>query len=78
MISLLTLPSSFFARLINRHNGFCRKSGLWSLSVIKSSVLAIHSMRSSRLMSSAMFFASKFIDVLNLGGAFLYVFVTLS
>ena len=76
MISLLTLPSLFFAGLINQHDGFCQKSGLWSLSVIKAGILAIHSMWSSRLMSSAMFFASKFIDVSNLGGAFLYVFVT--
>ena len=75
MISLLTLPSSFFTGLINWHNEFCQKSGLWSLSVIKAGVLAIHSMWSSRLMSSAMFFASKFIDVSNSGVAFLYVFV---
>ena len=78
MISLLTLPSSFFAGLIDWHNGFCRKSGLWSLSVIKGGVLAVHSMQSSRLMSSAMFFASKFIDVFNLSGVFSYVFATLS
>ena len=78
LISLLTLPSSFFAGLINRHDGLCQKSGLWSLIVIKAGVLAIHSKRSSRLMSSAMFFASKFIDVYNLGGTFFYGFVTLS
>ena len=68
MISLLTLPSSFFAD--NRHDGFCRMSDLWSLSVIKAGVLALHSMRLSRLTSSAFFFASKFIDVSNLGDAF--------
>ena len=67
MTSLLTLPSSFFTRLINRHNEFCWKSSLWSLRVIKAGVLAIHSMRSSRLMSSAIFFASNFIDVSSLG-----------
>ena len=67
MISLLTLPSSFFA--YNRHDGFCRISDLWSLSVIKAGVLAIHSMRLSR---ARLFFfsASKFIDVSNLGDAF--------
>ena len=78
MISLLTLPSSFFTRLIDQHDRFYRKSGLWFLSVLKAVGLAIHSTRSSRLMRSAMFFASKFIDVSNLGGDFLYVFVTLS
>ena len=78
MINLLTLTSSFFAGLTNRPDGFCRKPGLWSLSVIKAGALPIHSMQSSRLMSSAMFFDSKFFDVSNLSGAFLYVFVTLS
>ena len=42
MISLLALPSSFFTGLINRHDEFCRKSGLWSLSVIKAGALAIY------------------------------------
>ena len=70
MISFLTSPSLFIAGLINWHDGFCRKSGLLSFSLIKAGVLAIHSMQSSRLMSSAMFFGSKFIDVSNLGGAF--------
>ena len=68
MISLLILPSSFFAGLINRHDKFCRKSGLWSISVIIG-VLPIHSMRSSSLISSAMFFALKFSDIYNLGDA---------
>ena len=77
MISLVTLPSSFFAGLINRQDGFCRKFGLWSLSVIKAGVLAIHSMWSSRLMRSTIFFASKFIHDSNLRGAFLNVFVRL-
>ena len=67
MISLLILPSSFFAGLINRHDKFCRKSGLWSISVIIAGVLPIHSMRSSSLISSAMFFALKFSDIYNLG-----------
>ena len=78
MISLLTLPNLLFAGLINQHNGLCQKSGLLFLSVIKAGVLAIHSIRLTKLMSWAMFFASEFIDVSNLGGAFLYVFVTLS
>ena len=76
MISLLTLPSSFFAGLINRQDGFCQKPGLWSLSAIKARVLAIHSMRSSRLMSSVIFFTSKSVDVSSLGSTFLYIFVT--
>ena len=63
MITLLTLPSSFFAGLINRYDGFYRTFGLRSLNVIKTSVLAIHSMWSSSLMGSTIFFASKFIDV---------------
>ena len=70
MISLVTLPSSFLAGLINRHGGFFRKSGLWSLSLTKTGVLTIQSMHSSRLMSSALVFASKFIDVSNLGWCF--------
>ena len=63
MISLPTLISSFFAGLIKRHDGFCRKSSLWSLSVTKAGVLAIHSMRASRKIGLAILFASKFIDV---------------
>ena len=65
-ISLITFPSSFFVRLINHQDGFCPKYGLWYLIVIKAAVHAIHSMRSSRLMSLTMVFASKFIYVSNL------------
>ena len=41
---------------------------------LKAGVLAIHSMQSSRFMSSPMFIASKFIDVSNLGLDFFVCF----
>ena len=75
MIRLLTSPSLLFAGLINTHDGFCRKSGLWSLGLIKAGVLFIHMIRSSRLQSSAMLFASKLIDISILSEAFLYALV---
>ena len=74
IISLVTLPSSFFTELINRHDGFYRKCALWCFSVKKAGVCARHLMLSCRLMSLSILFASKFIDVSNLV-ALVYMFL---
>ena len=73
-ICLLIRPISDFVGLINRHVGALSKLGLWSLSVIKQSHLAMVSTLSEISSSSVIFFASVLISVTWYSLAFLYIF----
>ena len=67
---LLTFPSSFFDGFIKRHVGLERQLSLWSLSVTKAGVLAMHSTLSLILSLVDILFASRLIEASSLGAAF--------
>ena len=74
-IVLLTLPISDLVGLISLQVGLLAKLGLWSLSVMNASLLAVASTLSSMPSLAAIFLFSVRMARVVSGSAFLYDFV---
>ena len=75
-IFLLMMPISDLLGLTSLQVGLLMKYGLWSFSVMKESLDAETSIRSSSSIFSAIFLSSRVIISSTFGFVVLYVFVT--